>query len=192
MKRVLAILLVILSALAAAGCGAKSGTPQAAFEQYMKALQKGRLESAAALLTEDASVEIDLDMDENLERVVKTWLGKMEYKVVDVQENGDAAQVRFTISAPDLKRAAEAAWEEMAGEMQQAVVDVMRTSVGGDLSGAIEQKKQELLSQAYDKVQRQLKDSKVPVVRTSGRAELTKTETGWKISALRWNRDFGI
>jgi len=191
-KRVLAILLVVLTALSAAGCGAKSGTPQGVFEQYMKALQKGRLEDATALLTEDASTDIDLDMDPNLEGVVKTWLSKMEYKVTSVQEEGDVAEVRFTISAPDLKKVSEAAWQEMSEERQQAVVEVLPNVINGDPSGAIEQKKQELLGKTYGKMQQKLADPKVPTVRTSGKAELTKTESGWKISALRWNRDLGL
>lgn len=192
MKRVLAILLVVLGMLTAAGCGANNETPQGSFDQYMTALQKGRIESATALLTEDASTGINLDMDANLKGVVKAWFAKMEYKVTEVKEEGDVAEIRFTISAPNLKKVAEQAKQDMQPEIQQAVAGVASTLVGGDVAGAIEQKKQELMGKAYEKMEQQLADSKVPMVSGTGKAELKKTESGWKISAMQWGGDFGI
>lgn len=109
LKKLICTLLALVLVISVVGCSRKS-SPESSVSGYLDAFIDGKPEEGKKFLKdtinlsdEGESIESIQNTDPEFDKAMKKAYGKITYKILDSTVNGDTAQVKTEITAPDLK-----------------------------------------------------------------------------------------
>ncbi len=177
MKRFTALLCAVLLLLPLSACG-KAGTPKDTADSFFKAMQKLDFDAMNDCTTNEANVEWDLGASDYFsEETTQKMLGifqslaaKIEYQLGDAESDGTSATVPATVTYPDA-----------SAMVRDAMTDVM---AGMIMTLFGEESETDVYTQLIDAVAEKV-ETETPAMKTADVVlPMTKTDDGWKISAL--------
>ncbi len=126
MKKIVSLMLVVLIAVFACGCGADTSTPKDTVTAFMEAMKELDAEAIAKVVDTDQTAE---EFEEKLNgteedslSVTKAFMGRIEYTICEIEETSTSAFVMVEVKTVNLMAlAAMSLSEEDTDKMVEAI-----------------------------------------------------------------------
>jgi len=185
MKRILAPLTILASLLVLAGCSL-GPKPDAVFQQYVAACQKGDFATADTLRTADTKGGISSGFNDA--DIEAAWFARVTVENYQTKIDGDQATVTFTVTAPDLGIIASTTMSNMMGTLfTTALATAFETDETklAETDALVENMLKSNLIAAIN-------DKDAVMATRDGTATLVKVDGSWKIASIEVPWNFGF
>jgi hypothetical protein len=161
--KIISILLVVVL-IVLAGCGGSGAKPEKTVEDCLNAIREGKLDSVNQYVL-DGEASLSNVEDERNEVVLNEAFKKLEYEILESKVEGENAQVKVKIVAPD-----------MAKIMGQLMISALNNAFSGDSEEAMQEKMNNEMKEIFNSNSFEMVTSEVVV-------SLKQKDDKWLIDA---------
>ncbi|WP_027625060.1 DUF4878 domain-containing protein [Clostridium lundense] len=168
LKRLISVVLMTILAVSLVGCGAK---PEQTAKDFLDAIKQQDINKAASLVKDNNSKEgLKYDNKEQ-EKMAKAIFSKLEYTLGKIDNKGDTATVKASITSLDLPKITT-----------KLMADLLPTMMSQALSEEkVDEKKQEAM--VLEQLLKSVNDPNAPKIKKDVDIKLVKVDKEWRVDA---------